>query len=288
MNHVLGITLLISLMVRTGLETDARALVASLRRYGYVGAALLTNIALVPLYGVGLCRLFNVATEPAIGVILMTLAPGAPFIVATAGSKKGGSNASAVQVMVVLAAVSAITAPLLLNWATPHGTHTSIHPLAIVAKLIVLQLVPLAVGIGIATLAPKTTATLKIVFTIAFIASLLAILVTAGPRLYHALLQVSGTKAMVVAFLTTVLGMVTGFILGGRDLAARRTLSLATALRNPGLASTLAASYFPHSKLAVLSALAYFFVQIVTANVAAAVVRRFSIRDARAGAPGPS
>ncbi|HEY3674731.1 MAG TPA: hypothetical protein VGK84_01935 [Candidatus Tumulicola sp.] len=274
MSQILGLTLLISLMVRTGLETDARDLLDSLRRIGYVGAALLTNIVLVPVYAVGLCRLFSVATEPAIGVILMALAPGTPFIVNTAGAKKGGSNASAVQVMVVLATVSAFSAPLLLNWATPNGTHTSIYPMSIIVKLISMQLVPLAAGVAIATLAPNTTKVVKLIFTIAFVAALIGILITSAPRLYDALLHVAGTNAMTVALLTTVAGMATGFFLGGRDPQARRTLSLATALRNPGLATTLAGAYFPHSRLAVLSALAYFLVQVVTVNVAAALFGR--------------
>jgi BASS family bile acid:Na+ symporter len=173
----------------------------------------------------------------------------------------------------------------LLNWATPNGTHTSIHPEAIVAKLLLIQILPLAIAIAVASVFPKSAGPLKAIFTIAFVIALAGIVVIAGPRVYNALVQVAGTKTMLVALLTTLLGMATGFALGGRDREARRTLGLASALRNPGLASTLAAAYFPQSQLAVLSALAYFFVQVVTANVVGAIVRRF---DTPAGPAGNS
>jgi hypothetical protein len=55
----------------------------------------------------------------------------------------------------------------------------------------------------------------------------------------------------------TVIGLITGHLLGGPDSEDRTVLALATAARHPGVAMAIASANFPEQKLAPAAILLY-------------------------------
>ena len=263
-------------MLKAGLDTDVSSILARLRNYRLIGAALLANLVLVPLYASGINRALSVPTDIAIGISLMAVAAGTPLIVMSAGRKKGGSAGAAIDIQFILAAVSVVVAPFILKLMLPNDSLHSLHPGEAIAKLVVVQLIPMVIGIAIASSAKQVAQVLSPVCGAIFIVSIVVLIVMLRKEIYSSILSVTGTHGLIAMFFITLLAMLTGFLLGGPMENERRTLTIATALRNPGLATTIASSYFGRAPLIVSAILAYLLVQVITTTVVAAILQRSS------------
>ena len=74
-------------------------------------------------------------------------------------------------------------------------------------------------------------------------------------------------------FLVTTLSFVIGWFLGGSRSEYRRTLGIATALKNPGLAMIVATARFPGTGVAS-SVAAYFVIQIVVTSLTGKLLKQ--------------
>jgi predicted Na+-dependent transporter len=261
---ILAIIMILSTMLGAGLQVDRRRLVETLRQYGLLGRALLANFILVPLIAVVLVRFFHVETGVATGIVLMSMAPGVPFLVNSAGRAGGGSLSFALTIAFCFAALSVLTIPITISIVLPPATAAQVPVLKFLTTLVAFQLVPLVIGALIGPrlampLAEKVTKLLHVVF----LGATLVLVVLVFPRLVSSISSVFGFGHLLIIVAIGVFSVAIGWLLGGPDRQYRRTLSIATLMRNIGLCALIGtAPAFAHT-LVVPTIVAYFLITFV-------------------------
>jgi bile acid:Na+ symporter, BASS family len=128
--------------------------------------------------------------------------------------------------------------------------------------LVLFQLVPLLIGVLVGARAPHVAARLQRPLLIVVLVVVVVLLAVLGGPIARAVGTVYGSLGMLAAACIVLLSLLTGWVLGGRERAYRRTLSVGTALRNIGLATLLATSVFGRGEVAA-AVVTYFIIQVV-------------------------
>ncbi len=145
------------MMLSMGLTVRVEDVAASIRKRRVVVAGLVANYVLVPAATIGLLYLFDVDVMVAVGFLVLAVCPGAPVGPAFTATAKGDTTYATGQT-VMLAGLSALLSPVLLGALLPRllpAGELHIDYAAIVGTLLVSQLLPLAVGLGIHHFTPK-------------------------------------------------------------------------------------------------------------------------------------
>lgn len=259
---ITALVMLISLMLSAGLEINREQLMAALKNVGLIARALLANFIIVPIFGVVFVRLFHVAGDVAIGVLLMAIAPGVPFLVRAAGRQTGGSLGFAAALAFIMPALSIITIPLTAPLVFPPDALAHVPAVQLGITLVIFQLVPLLIGLLVADRAPALAEKLKRPLTLVFFIAVIVLLVILGPSLVEAVTSVYGSHGILAMLVIVLLSVATGWLLGGPTGEYRRTLGIATALRNIGTCAVIASASFPDT-LVSPTVLVYFLVQFI-------------------------
>lgn len=260
--------MLVSVMLGAGMEIDVERLMAVLRNYGLISRALLANFILIPIFGVLLARVFRLDEYVAIGFVLMAIAPGVPLLVRAAGRKPGGSLGFAAALAFIMPALSIVTIPLTARfiftagYITPPDVAGHVPFARIVITLVCFQLVPLLAGLSISSRAPALAAKLQRPLLLVFLVAVIALVAILGPALVKAVASVYGSRGMWATLVLVLLSVATGWILGGPQVEYRRTLSIATMLRNIGTCAVIATASFPDTLVAP-TVLTYFVIQFL-------------------------
>jgi len=257
--------MLVTLMFSTGLQCDRGRLVAALKNYWLLGRALAANFVVVPALALVVVRLFQVQGPIAVGVLLMAIAPGAPFLTRSAGSKPGGSTGFAIALAFIMPALSIVTIPFTANLVLPPGAQAHLPWVPFVVKLVALQLLPLIVGMLVASRIPAIATKLNRPLGLVMVAAILVVLWYLGPVLLKAFLSVHGSHNIWAMLGIVILSIVTGWLFGGAQREYRRTLSIATGIRNFGAGALIATSSFP-DKLVAATVMTYFIVQFIVST----------------------
>jgi predicted Na+-dependent transporter len=280
LQKIVAIVMLVSLMLSAGLEINREQLIAALRDVGLLVRALLANFIIVPIFGVVIVRLFHLEGDVAVGFLLMAIAAGVPFLVRAAGRQPGGSLGFAAALAFILPAVSIVTIPVTARFVLPPDAQQHVPAVQLVITLVIFQLVPLLIGILVADRAPALAGKLQRPITLVFFIAVLGLLVILGPSIVKAVTAVYGSRGMLAMLVIVVLSVATGWLLGGPAAANRRTLSIATALRNIGTCAVIATASFPNT-LVGPTVLTYLLVQFVVTII-------FRIYFGRTAAPAAS
>src|SRR5262249_22010693 len=150
LNLLVTITL-IEMMAAIGLGVTFGDLAATARDRSLVVRAALANYVCVPAATVGLLLLFGHHPLVAAGFLILAVCPGAPYGPPFAAIAKGDVPV-AVGLMVLLAASSAVLAPILLHFLLPVVAGNGAAPVdaaKILVTLLVTQLIPLGVGVSV-------------------------------------------------------------------------------------------------------------------------------------------
>ena len=217
----------------------------------------------------GLLLLFRAQPLPAAGFLVAAVCPGAPYGPPFTSLARGNVVVS-VGLMVILAASSALVAPLLLYFLLPlvAGDQTpNVDATRIVPTLFLAQLLPLFVGLVVRQWRPLLAARLK---KPADLLSTVLNLVTLGVILtvqFGMLIEIPipafvGMCALVAATL------VVGWLLGGPGRDDRKTLAITTAVRNAGVSLVIASSSFPGTPAVTAATVYGLFQTLVLALVA--------------------
>lgn len=236
---------LFELMVAVGLDVRVADLTAVARDWRLAARAVVANYLVVPAATVGLLLLFRAPPMVAAGFLILAVCPGAPFgppftVIAR------GNVVVAVGMMVLLAGSSAVLAPVLLPMLLerlPVDEAPVVNAARIAMTLLATQLVPLCLGIALRHRRPlvadrlvKPAGLLSKVLNLAVV---IVILVTQ----YRSLSQFTPRA---LAGMLALLGasFASGYILGTRDAATRRAMTLTTSLRNVGVGLVIATAAF--------------------------------------------
>jgi BASS family bile acid:Na+ symporter len=261
--NVLVTITLIEMMATIGLGVTFADLAGVARDARLVARAALANYVLVPAITVGLLFLFDAHPMVAAGFLILAVCPGAPFGPPLAAAAKG-NVAVAVGLMVILAGSSALLAPILLHYLLPlvaGSEPLQIDATRIVVTLLVTQLIPLCAGVALRQGRPKLADRLlkpaQLAGKVLNLAVVSLILTAQG----HLLTEVR-LRGYVGMMLLLTASWAAGWLLGGADVAVRRTMTLLTSLRNVGVGLVIATGTFAGTP-AVTAVLVYGLLEVV-------------------------
>jgi BASS family bile acid:Na+ symporter len=270
---LVSIALLVSLTLGAGLEINRAHLAAMFKDAGLLARALGANFVIVPLLGVILVRVFAVEPQIATGILLMTIAPGVPFVLLGV-RKKGGTMALAAIIAFLFPLLSVLTVPVTASLVLPLGERASLPLGQFVLTLVLFQLVPLLLGVIVAERMPELAAKLQRPLRLVFLLALVVLLVVLLPKIVRDVAEVFGSRGMVTMLCIVLLSLGTGWLLGAPSAPNRRTLALGTCLRNIGLCATVATGAFADEPRVASAVLVYLLVQIIVSSVAGAIFKR--------------
>lgn len=238
----------VSSTLGVGLRLTVGQILTPLRNGRLVGLSLLANFVLVPLGAFALAKALRLDEPLSIGLLLCGVAAGAPFLLKLAELAKA-DMAFAVGLMVLLMVATVGYVPLVLP-VLLEGV--SINPGEIARSLILLMLIPLAVGLAakafFEAVAARVSPFVGSVSTLSMI--LVVALTTAGH--FASVVDVFGTFGILAAVVFTALCFGVGWLLGGPDADTRGVLALGTAQRNTAAAFVVAGQNFTDPKVVVM------------------------------------
>jgi len=232
-----GLLFVVTSMLAMGLSLTTTQIVEPLRNARLVILALLANFVLVPLLAYGILLVIPLEQSLQIGLIVLACAAGAPFLPKLVQVAKG-NVAFGVGLMVLLMIVTIIYLPLVLPLLLPG---VSVNPWDIAKSLIVLMLVPLAIGLLIRSGSAETAAHYQPMMSKASSLAILVLMVVGLALNVANILDLIGTGGILALLLFIVGSLVIGLALGGRD---RSVMGLGTAQRNVSAALVVSAQNF--------------------------------------------
>ncbi len=267
--NLLATVTLIQMMATIGLAVTVREVLAVVVDRRLLLKAVLANYLLVPAAVVGLLLLYRAAPMVAVGFLVPAVCPGAPYGPAFTALARGSVGVS-VGLMVILAASSAIVAPLLLGLLIPWmtgGEAAGIDTAAMVVTLLTTQLLPLGLGLYVTARFPAVADRLKRPMartgTVLNLLLLGVILAAQFPTLLQ--IRLSGYAGMVALVAASALA---GWLLGGPASPTRRSLALTSSVRNVGVGLVIVTGSFAGTA-AVTATMAYGLLQTVLMALAA-------------------
>jgi BASS family bile acid:Na+ symporter len=245
---VVMIVFVVSSMLAVGLSLTVGQIVAPLRNVRLVSLALLANFVLMPLGALALARALRLDHALGAGLLVLGTAAGAPFLPKLAGLARG-NLAFAVGLMVLLMVLTVgympLVLPLLLDGV-------SVDAAKIARSLVLLMLVPLAVGLVIKARFETAAARAKPPLDRLSNLSLIVLIVLITVTNFDKVLGVFGTRGILAGMLFIVLGLAVGHVLGGPEVETRRVLALGTAQRNIAAALVVAGQNFSDPQVVVM------------------------------------
>lgn len=267
----LGTTVFVlSTMLAVGLDLSVEQLRDAVGRQRLVTKSLLVNLVVVPAFAYALVRTVPMPSGYAVGVVVLAVAPGAPF-----GPKlaeiSDSDLAFASGLMAVLAVVSVVTIPVTLALVLPGGS--SVDPLAIGRLVFGVQLVPLLAGLAVGSLASSVAdAVYPPVQRLSdYSFGLLVVALLAGYA--DDMVALVGTSTLAVAGVVVAGSLLAGYVLGGPARSTREVLATTTAARNAAIALFVATAGFADPDV-LTAVLAFSVVGVVASAVLAVVWRR--------------
>ena len=238
----------LSSMVAMGLGLTVAQIVAPLRDTRLVVLSLLANFVLMPLGALALASVLRLDPPLGVGLLILGLAAGAPFLPKLAQLAKG-HLAFAVGAMVLLMVVTVGYLPLVLPLFLPG---VSVDPVTIARSLFLLMLLPLALALAVRARFPVMAARSKSVLDRVSTLSLILLTLLIVVANVSNVLSIFGTRGILAGLLFIAIGFGTGWFLGGPDVENRRVLALGTAQRNIAAALVVAGQSFSDPKVVVM------------------------------------
>lgn len=226
-------------MIALGLSLTIQQVIAPLRDVKVVVLALVANFVVAPAAAWGIATLFQLSDDQRIGLLLLGMAAGAPFLPKLAQMAKGAVPYS-VGLMVLLMVVTVGYVPLMLP-VLVDGVDVSAWDIA--RPLVFLMLLPLAIALAVRARYPDSANLAPVLNTVSTSSLALGIgaaVIVALPQIWD---QV-GTGVMVATVIFTIICLVLGYLLSGSAPGQRVVSSLGTAQRNLSAALLIAGTNF--------------------------------------------
>lgn len=237
-----------------GLKAQAHDVLAAMRHSGLLFRGIVAVYILVPATAVFITSLLPIDPIVRIGIVLMAISPLAPLV--PGKLVKGGLDASTavgLYVALILGAILFVPVTVALL-STLYPVDASISAAAIARLVFISVLMPVGLGVALASWAPALAANFS---KIAFIAGWAALGVLAVLILFKqggAIAGLIGDGSVFAIAVTVAAGLLAGHLLGGPAMANSNALAVASAIRHPGIAALIAHQNFSdhHVMLAVI------------------------------------
>lgn len=263
MNVIMGSVIL--LMLGAGLGIAFRQLIDFAKRLRLLGLGLLANFVIVPvLFYLGI-RWIPLAPEVKIGIMLMAAAPVAPMAPSPFVEKAKGDIVYSVGLMAIVAMLSVVFTPLIISLSLPKGGDmVAVDPLQIVKTLLIVQLIPITVGMVIrqtrTAWADKLLKFIPRIGQIGLVIGLAMLLAKQASQMLSI-----GPLSYLIMFLLVIFSLFVGdYILVGEAGDKRRSLAVSTAIRNIPLAFLIANANFPGTAVAPVTLVLAVFTMVLS------------------------
>ena len=230
----------LSSMLAMGLSLTIAQIVAPLRNTRLVILSLVANFVLVPLLAYLILLVIPLEQGLATGLIVMACAAGAPFLPKLAEAAKG-NIAFSVGLMTLLMVVTVVYLPIMLPLLLQGA---SVNPWDIAQSLIVMMLLPLAIGLFIKARYESLAETLQPHMSQASTVAILLMLVAMLVLQFSNIVGLIGTGGLVAIIIFLVGAFVIGYFLGGPGSDTKSVLGLGTGQRNLSAAVLVAGQNF--------------------------------------------
>jgi len=230
----------ISSMLSMGLSLTMKQIVDPLKDIKLVVLALVANFVLVPAIAYGVTIVLSLESSLSIGLILVSMAAGAPFLPKLVEVAKGNTPFS-VGLMVLLMVVTIVYLPLVLPLVIES---VEVNPLDIARSLIIMMLIPLGIGLFIKARYEDAAEKIRPTFASASNIAILALIVLGLVLNFESMIALIGSKGLLAAVLFVVGAILVGFLLGGKDRSIKSVMALGTGQRNIAAALVVAGQNF--------------------------------------------
>jgi BASS family bile acid:Na+ symporter len=227
-------------MASMGLSLKVGQIIAPLKNVKLVILALVANFVLVPIVAYVITLVFPLDESLRIGLILLATAAGAPFLPKLAEVAKG-SAAFSVGLMVLLMVVTIIYLPIVLPLLLGG---VEVNPWDIAQSLIVMMLIPLAIGLFINWRYEDTAAKIQPTFGQASNIAILVLTVLGLVLNFKDMIGLVGSWGILAGIIFIVASLVIGYLLGGSDSDIKSVMGLGTGQRNISAALVVAGQSF--------------------------------------------
>jgi bile acid:Na+ symporter, BASS family len=219
-------------MFLTGLMVTVSELLAPVRNKRVLTLALFANFIAVPLLGIALIRIIPMNPDLAAGLLLMSIAAGAPST-AKVAQFTGGNIAQSISLTIIMTIVTIVLMPFLIPFILPGA---EANPLYVTANLVVMILIPIILGILIKSRSGPLAGRLRPIMDWVSNISVAAIFLTFGliflSRIREIVSSSSGALAVSVAIVFTLAALGIAYLLGGLAKESRNDLAFGTGFRN--------------------------------------------------------
>jgi bile acid:Na+ symporter, BASS family len=235
---------LILVMVAIGLQSRWSDFLFALRRPGWLLRGIVAVNVIPPLVAAVLISILPLSVPAKLGIILMAVAPLAPFAPGKM-LKAGASSSGVIGIYSALALLSVIVVPLTVSILSAiFPGDATIAPASIWRLVQTSVLIPLIAGAAIANLLPELAPKLS---RLAHMLGTIGLLVFIVPTLIafaRPMLALVGNATIFAIVLTVAAALAGGHWLGGPERANREALADAAATRHPGMAIMIGAANF--------------------------------------------
>jgi BASS family bile acid:Na+ symporter len=286
--NLLASITLVEMMTVIGLGVTFADVVRVSSDWRLLGKAALASYVCVPAAAAGLVILFQADPLVAVGFLIAAVCPGAPYGPPFTGIARGNVVVS-VGLMILLAASSAVMAPVLLQALIAvvlpqlpplpaDSPRPGIDAIRVIRTLLLAQFLPLCVGLAVRQCTPVLAERLRRpgnLLSMVLNLSLLGLIVYAQ---FDMLIEVPA-RGYVGMLLLVLVSVAAGWLLGQKG--SRSAMVMATSVRNVGVALVIVTAAFAGTR-AVAAATAFGLFQSVVMAVIAVAWGRL------AAAPAPT
>ena len=246
--NLMSLVFVLGTMASMGLSLTMQQITGPLRNARFVIMALLANFIIPPLLAFILIRVFSLDEPLAVGLLLVSLAAGAPGLPKTAVFAKMDA-AAATGLMVLLVVVTIIVLPVALPLLL---TGISVTFWDIASGLIYLILVPLAVALFVRARYPEAAASALPSFTQASNLSLLILMVLMVVLNFSDVVGLLGSGGLLASLVLVVLTTAGGYLLGKFGKAGDWIQGLGAGQRNIAAAMVVATMNFGNDEIVMV------------------------------------
>jgi predicted Na+-dependent transporter len=266
----------VSSMLSVGFSYTLRELIEPLRNTRLVLGTLVANFVLVPLLAYAITRFLSLGEAREIGLLLVAVAAGAPFLIKLTQAADG-DLALAAGLLVLLVVVTIGYMPIVVPLIAPDA---EVSASSIAMPLVLTMLLPLGIGLFIDARFEEWADRLQPIMNTASSIALAVLLVATILTNWGRILDVFGTGAILAALLFIAGAFVLGYLLGMTGRGTREELGLATAQRNIAAATVVATQSFDDPDTLVMVVITSIVTMVVLFPLAGALRKRQEQRDA--------
>ena len=227
-------------MASMGLSLKMKQIIEPLKNVRLVVLALVVNFVLVPIVAFLITLVLPLDESLRIGLILLATAAGAPFLPKLAEVAKG-NIAFSVGLMVLLMVVTIVYLPIVLPLLLG-GVEVS--PWDIAQSLIVMMLLPLAVGLFVNARYEEIAEKVRPTFGQASNIAILVLTVLGLVLNFNSMIALVGSWGILAGVIFIVASLLIGYFLGGSDSGIKSVMGLGAGQRNISAALVVAGQNF--------------------------------------------